>query len=141
MSQPICIHHINFIVADLHDGVEKYQRLLGLGAFEFEELPDRGVSTARFLLGQTWFVLVSPTCPDSAPGRFLKAHGEGFFLLSLGVEDLEKALKDYEERGALAPGAIVRNGVMDWRVIDLDTEEELRARFHLTEVAPNSDLP
>ena len=134
MAHPISIHHVNFIVADLEVSIAEYQRRLGLGAFEIEDLSARGVRTARINLGGTWLVLVSPIRADSVPGRFLEMQGEGFFLLSFGVRDLENALKFYEANGSLAPGAAIRNGVMDWRVIDLQTQEALGARFHLTEV-------
>lgn len=139
MTHPTSIHHINFIVADLEEGVAKYQRLLGLGAFELEDLPERGARTARIQLGETWLVLVAPTRPDSVPGRFLAERGEGFFLLSFGVDDLDAALADYETRGVIEPGANVRSGLMDWRVVDLDTEDALGAMFHLTEVKTESE--
>ena len=53
------IHHINFIVADLETAVDAYQRLLGLGPFEYETLSERGVMTARVRVGEAWIVLVS----------------------------------------------------------------------------------
>ena len=31
-----CVHHINFIVADLDTAVEAYQNMLGLGTFEYQ---------------------------------------------------------------------------------------------------------
>ena len=78
MNTPTHIHHINFIVKDLEVQVKRYQDMLGLGEFEFEQLPKRGVATARILLGQTWLVLVSPLRADSLPGRYLQKNGEGF---------------------------------------------------------------
>ena len=134
MVSPISIHHINFIVTDLDDSVAKYSRLLGLGPFEFDELEERGARTARVKLGSSWFVLVCPTRPDLVPGQFLEAHGEGFFLLSFGVNDLGSALEYYESTGVITPGSEARSGLLDWRVFDLETEDVLGARFHLTEV-------
>ncbi len=138
MISPISIHHINFIVSDLEDSVAKYSRILNLGPFDFDSLPDRGARTARVKLGESWLVLVCPTRLDSVPGQFLAAHGEGFFLLSFGVSDLEAALKHYEIAGIVELGSKVRSGLMDWRVFDLQTEEALGVKFHLTEV--NVDL-
>ena len=137
MTSPTCIHHINFIVADLKASVERYEHLLSIGPFEFADLPDRGVSTARVLLGETWLVLVSPNNEDSVPGRYLQQHGEGFFLLSFGVDNLDQALQHFEKRGSLTPKAIIRQGLMDWRIIDLQTEKALGAKFHLTEFKTN----
>ena len=133
MTQPKSIHHINFIVENLEESISQYQALLGLGSFEIEDLTSRGARTARINLNGVWLVLVSPTRPDSVPGQFLQTHGEGFFLLSFGVSDLEAALKYYEASGTISPGSAVRKGLLDWRVIDLNTQEALGAMFHLTE--------
>lgn len=137
MSSPLSVHHINFIVADLEASVKNYQAYLGLGPFEFEDLPKRGAQTARIKIGDMWLVLVSPLREDTVPGQYLKQHGEGFFLLSFGVADLDKALATYEARGALGPKPKIRRGLMDWRVTDLQTEAVLGAKFHLTEITPN----
>ena len=134
MTSPISIHHINFIVSDLEGSVMKYSNLLGLGPFEFDDLPERGARTARVNLGDSWLVLVCPTRMNSVPGQFLEANGEGFFLLSLGINDLDSALEHYGNVGVTLPGAKARSGLMDWRVFDLQTEEALGVKFHLTEV-------
>ncbi len=42
------IHHINFLVRDLRSAVERYRGLLAADDFRFEDLPERGVKTARF---------------------------------------------------------------------------------------------
>jgi len=138
MTSPSTIHHINFIVEDLKASVERYQSLLRIGPFEFADLPDRSVCTARVLLGETWLVLVSPIQEDSVPGRYLKQNGEGFFLLSFGINSLDKALQHFEKQGLLKPNPTIRHGIMDWRVIDLQTKDSFGAQFHLTEVNDKS---
>ena len=127
------VHHINFIVADLEATTQVYQSLLGVGPFDYEELPERGVSTARIQIGETWIVLVSPHSKDSSAGRYLETHGEGFFLLSFGVDNLEQAMAELAQRGAIAANTTGRAGILDWRVADLETEHSLGARFHLTQ--------
>ena len=54
------IHHINFIVNDLDQAVQRYRVLFGdpVGGEEF--LPQRGVKLARFKVGETWLILVQP---------------------------------------------------------------------------------
>lgn len=128
-----CVHHINFIVADIEAAVKAYQSTLGLGPFEYEELPDRSVSTARALVGDVWIVLVSPQRDDSVAGRYLKVHGEGFFLMSFGVDNLDQAVAELTKRGAIPVDRAARSGILDWRVVDLETEDSLGARFHLTQ--------
>ncbi len=127
------VHHINFIVSDLDVAVQAYQSMLGLGPFEYEVLPERGVSTARIRIGGVWIVLVSPRSEDSLAARYLEAHGEGFFLMSFGVDSLEQAIADLAQRGALPADRAARPGILDWKVVDLETEHSLGVRFHLTQ--------
>jgi len=135
VTQLTSIHHINFVVKDLQASVCAYETTLGLTGFEYSELPERGVSTARLRFGGVWLVLVSPHNEDSVPGRHLKKYGEGFFLLSFGVDDLEEALSEFVERGTIPGSGIIRQGLFEWRVADLDTSAALGAMFHLTENA------
>ncbi|HNP65035.1 MAG TPA: VOC family protein [Woeseiaceae bacterium] len=135
------VHHINFVVSDIDESVRAYQRILGLGPFEFEDLLERGVRTARTRLGDVWIVLVSPQDEESIVGRYLREHGEGFLLLSFGVDDLDLAMLDLSKRGAMAPDSKPRSGILGWPVADLDTEETLGARFHLTQHPGSSARP
>ncbi len=128
-----CVHHINFVVADIDSAVEAYENMLGLGPFEYEELPERDVSTARARIGDVWIVLVSPHDEDSIAGRHLKDHGEGFFLMSFGVDNLDQAVAELAQRGAMPIDSSARSGILGWRVADLETEDSLGVRFHLTQ--------
>ncbi len=128
-----CVHHINFVVADIDSAVEAYENMLGLGPFEYEELLERDVSTARARIGDVWIVLVSPHDEDSIAGRHLKDHGEGFFLMSFGVDNLDQAVAELAQRGAMPIDSSARSGILGWRVADLETEDSLGVRFHLTQ--------
>lgn len=125
------IHHLNFVVADLDAAVLRYQDGLSLGPFLREDLPDRGVSTARVQIGEVWIVLVSPQRDDCDVARYLAAHGEGFFLMSFGVDDLDRAIGELAKRGTAAGAK--RAGLSDWQVADLDTESRLGIKCHLTQ--------
>lgn len=124
------IHHLNFIVRDLEAAVPVWEKLLGVPVAWRDELEERGVIAARFRLGQTWLVLVQPTRPDSVPGRFLAAHGEGFFLLSLGVESLAG---EQARLGDAAFSGPVRTGADGWQVRDLDRALVAGVQLQLTE--------
>jgi methylmalonyl-CoA/ethylmalonyl-CoA epimerase len=133
MSVLKCIHHINFIVADLKAAVDAYQRTLGLGPFEYEDLEERGVATARVRIGDAWIVLVSPQSDDSPVAHYMETHGEGFFLMSFGVNNLDEAIAELARQGAVSADSKTRTGILGWQVADLDTEESLGAKFHVTE--------
>lgn len=127
------IHHLNFIVRDLDAAVPAWERLLGVKVARRDELPERGVIAARFRLGQAWLVLVQPTRDDSVPGRFLAARGEGFFLLSLGVDSLASELARLGDAAFHGP---VRTGAEGWQVRDLVPASANGVQLQFTEEPP-----
>ncbi len=127
------VHHINFLVADLDKAVERYKDLFGIESVEVEELPDRGVITARFDVNGVWIVLVQPVDDESEPARVLKEQGEGVFLISFGVDDLEDMRVKLVAKGAIDESATARDGLQNWRVIDLNPDAVFGATIHLTE--------
>jgi methylmalonyl-CoA/ethylmalonyl-CoA epimerase len=127
------IHHINFLVRDLDQAETRYRELLGLGPALRDDLPGRGVKTARFRLGETWLVLVQPTSQEGEPARHLREHGEGFFLLSFGVEDMGLAMERVMDNGGSLTTAQPRRGLDGWQVIDIDPATSFGAALQLTE--------
>ncbi len=117
---PQRIHQINFIVRDLAEATANYERALGVDPFVVVDHPLRGASVARTRVGECWLVLVCPYDAESVPGRFLAEHGEGFFLLSLGVEDLAESIEQLAEDGVKCTDTRARAGILDWRVADID---------------------
>ena len=113
---PRRIHHLNFVVRDLEVAKREFETLLGLAQFVTVDHPLRGAHVARSKVGESWIVLVCPYDPDSVPGRYLAEHGEGLFLLSLGVEDLDSQLERLAARGIRVTP---REGIVDWRVADV----------------------
>lgn len=98
------IHHINFVVQDLDEAMRRFEQQLALAPFVVVEHAPRGARIARSRIGESWLVLVAPYDTDSVPGVFLREHGEGFFLLSLAVDDEH----------------CWREGILDWQVSDVD---------------------
>jgi methylmalonyl-CoA/ethylmalonyl-CoA epimerase len=114
------VHHVNLLVRDLAEARARYQRLTGLAFSEPVELVARGALTSRARAGSTWIVLVQPTRPDGVPGRRLAERGEGLFLLSLGVDDLDAEMRAATARGAALGADGVRRGLDGWSVVDFD---------------------
>jgi methylmalonyl-CoA/ethylmalonyl-CoA epimerase len=132
------IHHINFVVRDLDAAEARYRRLLGLEPALREALPERGVLTARFRIGAVWLVLVQPLTEDGEPARHLREHGEGFFLLSFTVDDLDSATASARASGVRFTTGLPRRGLAHWRVIDFDPADTLGAILQLTEEGPQT---
>ena len=127
------VHHINFVVHDLEAAVRKYQQLFGLDNCEYLEHPHRPVKTARFRIGESWIVLLQPLDSESPPARHLQQHGEGFFLISYEVDDLEKAMNRVENHGVRFSDAQPRPGILNWQVADLASEDTFGSLIQLVE--------
>ena len=124
------IHHINFIVRDLDAAVPVWEQVLGQPASSRDHLEGRGVDIARFQLGSAWLVLVQPVRDGTAPARYLAEHGEGFFLISFGVDSLADELSRLGDDWFDGP---IRDGLDDWQVRDLDIHRTFGALVQLTE--------
>lgn len=127
------VHHINLLVRDLQSAVARYQTAFAIEQFEYGDLPERGVKTARFRVGETWIVLLEPTDAEGAPGRYLAEHGEGLFLLSLGVKSLSESRAHISTTGGGFGDAAERRGLEGWKVLDLDPGMFAGAMLQLTE--------
>lgn len=127
------IHHINFIVKNLEEALPRYRVLFGEPVGSPEVLSQRGVKLARFKLGETWLILVQPTTADGVPAQFLEKHGEGFFLMSCQVDDVGKAAKLVSAKGINVLDSHPRQGLDDWKVLDLSPDDLFGANFQLVE--------
>lgn len=87
----------------------------------------------RFRLGQVWLVLVHPVDPDSVPGKYLALHGEGFFLMSLEVDDVQASARDCSVLGITVQQDEPRAGLDSWRVMDLDPRDLFGINVQLVE--------
>ena len=127
------VHHINLLVRDLDAAIERDRETLGITTFSHGDLAQRGVRTARFQVGETWLVLVQPTDPNGVPGRHLAEHGEGLFLLSLQTDDLDATVEEIRARGGQFTSEQPRQGLEDWRVIDLERGQFFGSQIQLVE--------
>ncbi|MCZ6716179.1 MAG: VOC family protein [Gammaproteobacteria bacterium] len=127
------VHHINFLVSDLDEAVSRYRSVFGVEPGEIEHLPERGVKVARFRLDNVWIILVQPTDPDRLPAKHLASEGDGFFLISFEVDDIERAAASVKNRGCGVLDETPRHGLDDWKVVDIDPRDTFGVRFQLVE--------
>lgn len=132
------IHHINFLVEDLNEGMKRYASLLGIDNFIRDELPGRGAITARVALGEQWLVLVQPVDPEGIPGKHLAEHGEGFFLISYAADDLQQAAENVVAKGFSMTTAKPRKGLEDWQVQDVDIRDTMGVQIQFCKESRSS---
>jgi 4-hydroxyphenylpyruvate dioxygenase-like putative hemolysin len=101
------VGRIDHIVLAYHDRAsqararDEFSRLLGVDDWEdLGELED--VKLAIWISWQAGLELICPTGPGSFADEHLARHGEGFFSMVFGVEDLPAAMKRVEESGGNA---------------------------------------
>ena len=126
------VHHITLLVRDLEKAVLQWQQQLGIETVLYDDLPGRGVKTARFKTGDVWLALVQPIA-DGEPKRVLEERGEGLFLLSLGVESLQAATDQVVAAGGAMTADQPRQGLENWLVNDVSPETLSGALIQLCE--------
>ena len=95
------LDHVVIATEDLEDAAAKWERNLGLKVEERLSQPlGSGFEVARLPVGDAFIELVKPV---EAKGRFaeqFKERGEGFFSISIEVEDLDEAVSYLRGKGA-----------------------------------------
>lgn len=93
------IYHLGYAVWSLEDAAGFYREHFGAEISEPEEVPEQGIRTVMFDVGESRIELLEPTSPDSPVGKFLHKSGEGFHHVAFEVDDLAAALRDLARDG------------------------------------------
>jgi methylmalonyl-CoA/ethylmalonyl-CoA epimerase len=93
------IDHICFAVKNLDQAVKTYEEKLDL-------IPDltyvdenEKIRVARYYIGDVAIELMESTAPDGEVAKFIRRRGEGFYLISFKVDDVEKELEELMGKG------------------------------------------
>lgn len=92
---------VSIAVKDLEAAVKKYSDVLGVKP-EFTKpgfFPFPGIKGAIFKIGDVRLYLVASEQPNTSIAKFVETRGEGVFLLSLEVDDVEQATKELGKKG------------------------------------------
>ena len=107
---PSHIEHIGIAVTSLEEAIPFYEKVLGLDCYSIEEVKDQKVKTAFFKVGQTKIELLEPTDPESAVAKFISKRGEGIHHIAFAVNDIDRKLKEVEEKGVRLIDKVSRKG-------------------------------
>ena len=94
------IDHIGVATSNIKEAVTFYQRGLGLGVEDIEEVADQKVRVAMLPIGESRVELLEPTAPDSPISKFLAKRGPGIHHIAVAVEDIHEALENLRREGA-----------------------------------------
>jgi methylmalonyl-CoA/ethylmalonyl-CoA epimerase len=97
------IYGVNIAVKDLNEAIKRYESVFGvksepMGARDFA-FP--GLIVAKLNIGGTYITLVSSIAENTSVANFLAKKGEGVFLLSVRVDDMEKDVASLKEKGLI----------------------------------------
>ncbi|MGH8059284.1 MAG: VOC family protein [Candidatus Entotheonellia bacterium] len=94
------IDHVVIAVHDLNEGMALYEKTFGLKPSRTAERPGDGFKSAFFdLPGGGFLELIQPTDATGPVARGLATRGEGVYLVSMAVDDLEAEVAGMRERG------------------------------------------
>jgi len=95
------IYGINIAVKDLPEAVKKYESLFGVTS---EPLGEKdfafpGLIGAKLDINGTYINLISYTDGNTSVARFIQSKGEGLFLLSIEVDDVDSSVEELRNKG------------------------------------------
>jgi methylmalonyl-CoA/ethylmalonyl-CoA epimerase len=93
------IDHLCIAVKDLDKARRAYEEDLGLELYDLYVAESEKIRVARYYVGDVALELIEATSPDSEVAKFIRKRGEGFFLISYQVDDVEDALAELRAKG------------------------------------------
>lgn len=93
------IDHICIAVKDLKKARQVYEEDLGLELHCTYEAESEKIRVARYYVGDVALELIEATAPDSEVAKFIEKRGEGFFLISYRVDNVDEALAELKAKG------------------------------------------
>ena len=94
------IDHICFAVENLEKTKKIYKENLGLVPAVEYVAESEFIKVARYYIGDVAVELMESTTAEGEVAKFIKKRGEGVFLISYKVEDLDGALAELKAKGA-----------------------------------------
>lgn len=93
------IDHICIAVKDLVKARKIYEETLGLELAIEYTAPSEQIRVARYYLGDVALELMESVTPDGDVAKFIQKKGEGVFLISYRVNDVDQGLNELKEKG------------------------------------------
>jgi len=93
------IDHIAIAVNDLDEEIKRYRDVLGMEFHGTETVEEQKVRVAFFKVGEVFIELTAPTEEDSPVGKFLSKRGSGIHHIAYEVDNLEKQIESFREKG------------------------------------------
>lgn len=98
------IDHVGIVVKDLETALATYSRNFGFQADGSRggEVPAMGIKNAFMPVGETDLEFIQPLASEGPVAQFAAERGEGTFMLSIEVDDVQAAVEHLRGLGARA---------------------------------------
>lgn len=95
------IDHVGIVVKDLEQALATYSRNFGLAADPTRggEVPALGIKNAFMPIGESDLEFIQPLTDQGPVAEFARERGEGQFLLSIEVDDIDGAVEHLRSLG------------------------------------------
>ena len=98
-KKPSKIDHICLAVKDLSKARKTYEDILGLD-LDCEYIAEsENIKVARYYIGEVALELMESTSPDGEVAKFIARKGEGVFLISYAVDDVDEKMAELKDKG------------------------------------------
>lgn len=106
------VDHIGVAVKNLDEAISVYRNILGFKLLGVHVLTERKVKVAFLSTdGETQIELLEPLGNDSPVAKFLESRGEGIHHIALRVDNIEKTLEEFKNKGVMLVDEKPRTGV------------------------------
>jgi len=97
------LYGFNIVVKDLKSATERYEKVFGMKSVHRSEsdFAFPGLNGSLFDLGGVKIHLITSLTKDTSVAKFLENKGEGLFLISLDVTDIDNEMARMKEAGAI----------------------------------------
>lgn len=130
------LEHIGIAVRSLDQALAFYRDKLGLKVTGIQTLAGEKVRVAMLPLGDTRLELLEATAEDSVIAEFIARRGEGIHHIALGVEQLDRHLRQLEAAGVRILPAKAERGAGGHRYAFLHPASCGGVLVELVETAP-----
>jgi methylmalonyl-CoA/ethylmalonyl-CoA epimerase len=137
MSLAKKIDHVAIAVNDLDAAVRTFTGNFGFPLTARAEPTALGIRLAMLRIGDADVELFTPTRSDSAPAKFLADRGEGMYVLSLAVDDLDGAVQSLRAKG-IKVGDVSPTGDGRGRLVYVSPKATHGVLLQLIERAPDT---
>lgn len=110
MSLAKKIDHIAIAVKDLDAAVKTFTGNFGFPIERMGDVPALNIRRAFLTIGDAWLELFQPTSDASPATKFIADRGEGMYILSLEVDDLNAATDALAKKGIKVNVQNIPNG-------------------------------